>query len=106
MKFSYSYHLGVDNYADCDSDTSCLLNAFSESVMVEAAVEPKWGELLFCGGSDWSKIGRQDKKKTAESEERSLKYPPLSGPHRLSTLKGVKVTFVAAGSGKALSYFC
>ncbi|KAL3142373.1 hypothetical protein ABBQ38_002709 [Trebouxia sp. C0009 RCD-2024] len=63
------------------------------------------GEVLFAGGTDWSKIARggsskkqSDQEKLAEAE-RKQSYPDQLAPVRLKSLMGVKIMFVAAGAG-------
>lgn len=52
------------------------------------------GTLLFCGGTNWDLIGRRELPKTVKKAT----GPNLWGPHRLSSLKGIRVRFVAAGN--------
>ncbi|DBB10767.1 hypothetical protein WJX82_005865 [Trebouxia sp. C0006] len=75
--------------------------------MASEAEKEEWtgGEVLFAGGTDWAKIARggsskkqTDQEKMAEAERKQL-YPDQLAPVRLKSLVGVKVMFVAAGSG-------
>lgn len=61
---------------------------------------------MFCGGTDWALMGRGGGKKKSDAEkkaeeERPEKYPNLNLPHRLKTLTGIKIRFVAAGPAAA-----
>ncbi|CAK9871870.1 unnamed protein product [Sphagnum jensenii] len=51
--------------------------------------EPKAGELLFCGGSNWEAIG----KKQTDGGARGIFLPT-----RLAALQGIDIAFVASGS--------
>jgi hypothetical protein len=53
--------------------------------------EPKAGELLFCGGSNWEAIG----KKQTDGGARGIFLPT-----RLAALQGIDIAFVASGSGR------
>ncbi|DBA81433.1 TPA: hypothetical protein ACH3X1_007220 [Trebouxia sp. C0004] len=75
--------------------------------MASEVEKEEWtgGEVLFAGGTDWAKIARggsskkqTDQEKMAEAERKQL-YPDQLAPVRLKSLVGVKVMFVAAGSG-------
>mmetsp|Transcript_40455 Transcript_40455/g.114559 ORF Transcript_40455/g.114559 Transcript_40455/m.114559 type:complete len:458 (+) Transcript_40455:142-1515(+) len=59
------------------------------------------GELVVTGGTAWGFIGRtvpKGKKNDPKEVERAAAYPNLDTPHRVKSLLGVKIMFVAAGS--------
>ncbi|KAK9816923.1 hypothetical protein WJX72_007117 [[Myrmecia] bisecta] len=63
----------------------------------------KGGEVVVTGGTDWSLLGRVTGGKKKSDQERldellrAERYPNLSTPHRLKSLMGVRIKFVAAG---------
>ncbi|GMH42697.1 hypothetical protein BSKO_10616 [Bryopsis sp. KO-2023] len=77
-------------------------------VKTEDVGKKEWtgGAVLVAGGTDWAQLGRAvrrkkndvNKKEAEERAERAERYPNLLEPHRIKTLMGVKIRFVAAGS--------
>jgi alpha-tubulin suppressor-like RCC1 family protein len=53
----------------------------------QSADNKKWGRVIICGGTDWPKLGRKDRK-AAEDEDAP---PDLLEPHILRSLSNVKV---------------
>lgn len=62
------------------------------------------GQLLFAGGTDWLLLGKSvgKTKKTPKEiqleEQRASKYQNLLEPHKISSLAGVKIAWIAGGS--------
>eukprot|EP00803_Ostreobium_quekettii_P006172 evm.model.scf_450.2 EVM.evm.TU.scf_450.2 scf_450:27460-36815(+) len=72
--------------------------------MAAAPSDPPFrgGTVLFCGGTDFSQLGRTRKRNMSEVEKQELldrteRYPNLPEPHRIKALMGVKIRFVASG---------
>ncbi|MEW5307892.1 MAG: hypothetical protein WDW38_007738 [Sanguina aurantia] len=59
------------------------------TTVAPAVVPPPFtgGELVFAGGTDWSQA----------DAEREAKYPNLPDPHRIKSLIGIKIMFIAGG---------
>ncbi|TFK95198.1 RCC1/BLIP-II [Pterulicium gracile] len=70
---------------------SSPFHSLSPSIMAPAqsGEDVKWGRVAICGGTDWPRLGRKDRK--SEDEETS---PDLLEPHILRSLTNVQATAV------------